>query len=99
MVSEFAVSVFLGAGAFARADAYQRQGRVLDFAWSDDRLILTGRVAGSERQPYSVRVRLRPTGSPELVTGTCDCFVGDRCKHVGAVLLQAIRTPATAVAP
>ena len=69
MVSEFAVSVFVGPNTFARADAYQRQGRVLDHEWSDDHLLLTGHVAGSDQQAYAVRVRLRATGAPELVTG------------------------------
>ncbi|MDQ1530685.1 MAG: hypothetical protein QOE37_790, partial [Microbacteriaceae bacterium] len=98
MYSEFAVGLFVGRSTFARADGYQRQGRVADFTWSDDRLILTGHVRGTDRLPYTVRVRLRATGSPELVTGTCDCPVGDRCKHVGALLLEALRAPARSTA-
>ncbi|MGN6742982.1 MAG: DEAD/DEAH box helicase [Amnibacterium sp.] len=86
---------FVGAATFARADAYQRQGRVTDTRWSSDRTILTGHVRGAARLPYSARVRMRlAEHGPEPVTGLCDCPVGERCKHVGALLLEAVRTPA-----
>ncbi len=86
---------FLGAASYGRADAYQRQGRVTDTRWSNDRTILTGHVRGAARLPYSVRVRMRiGEHGPEPLTGLCNCPVGERCKHVGALLLEAVRTPA-----
>jgi superfamily II DNA or RNA helicase len=89
------VQHFVGRAVFARADAYQRQGRVADTRWSNDRTILTGHVRGAARLPYAVRVRMRiGEHGPEPITGLCDCPVGERCKHVGALLLEALRTPA-----
>lgn len=91
---------FVGQSTFDRADAYQRQGRVSDTRWSTDRTILTGQVKGAGRSPYSARVRLRVAGGgPEPITGLCNCPVGDRCKHVGALLLEAVRTPVPTVRP
>lgn len=94
------MSQFVGPATFTRADAYQRQGRVSDTRWSTDRTILTGSVKGAGRSPYSARVRMRVAGGgPEPITGLCDCPVGDRCKHVGALLLEAVRTPVPTVRP
>ncbi|HET6824507.1 MAG TPA: hypothetical protein VFH64_01165, partial [Amnibacterium sp.] len=67
---------FVGRAVFARADAYQRQGRVADTRWSNDRTILTGHVRGAARLPYAVRVRMRiGAHGPEPITGLCDCPV------------------------
>lgn len=97
MYGEVDVARIVGPAGFARADAYQREGRVSDVRWSTDRTTLTGRVRGSETARYSARVRLRPTpDGPVPISGRCDCPVGSDCKHVGAVLLEGRRGTATA---
>ena len=103
MYSDLDVARITGPAGFARADRYQREGRVSDVRWSTDRTTLTGRVRGSEHARYSTRVRLRPTpDGPVPISGRCDCPVGSDCKHVGAVLLEGRRgapaEPAPAVA-
>jgi superfamily II DNA or RNA helicase len=90
--SDLDVARITGPAGFARADRYQREGRVSDVRWSTDRTTLTGRVKGSEHARYSARVRLRPTpDGPVPISGRCDCPVGADCKHVGAVLLEGRR--------
>ena len=103
MYSDLDVARITGPAGFARADSYQREGRVSDVRWSTDRTTLTGRVRGSEHARYSARVRLRPTpDGPVPISGRCDCPVGSDCKHVGAVLLEGRRgapaAPAASVA-
>ena len=103
MYSDLDVARITGPAGFARADRYQREGRVSDVRWSTDRTTLTGRVRGSEHARYSARVRLRPTpDGPVPISGRCDCPVGSDCKHVGAVLLEGRRgapeSPAATVA-
>ncbi|MFD1721467.1 SNF2-related protein [Amnibacterium endophyticum] len=94
MYSDLDVARITGPAGFARADAYQREGRVSDVRWSTDRTTLTGRVRGSEHTRYSARVRLRPTpDGPVPIGGRCDCPVASDCKHVGAVLLEGRRGP------
>ncbi|TDS75683.1 helicase-like protein [Amnibacterium kyonggiense] len=100
MYSDLDVARITGPAGFARADRYQREGRVSDVRWSTDRTTLTGRVKGSEHARYSARVRLRPTpDGPVPISGRCDCPVGSDCKHVGAVLLEGRRGAPTAPAP
>ena len=96
MYSETDVARITGPAGYARADAYQREGRVSDVRWSTDRTTLTGRVRGAEHTRYSARVRLRPTpDGPVPISGRCDCPVGSDCKHVGAVLLEGARGTAS----
>ena len=100
MYSDLDVARITGPAGFARADRYQREGRVSDVRWSTDRTTLTGRVRGSEHARYSTRVRLRPTpDGPVPISGRCDCPVGSDCKHVGAVLLEGRRGAPAAPAP
>jgi superfamily II DNA or RNA helicase len=100
MYSDLDVARITGPAGFARADSYQREGRVSDVRWSTDRTTLTGRVRGSEHARYSARVRLRPTpDGPVPISGRCDCPVGSDCKHVGAVLLEGRRGAPTAPTP
>ncbi|MGT2424670.1 DEAD/DEAH box helicase [Amnibacterium kyonggiense] len=100
MYSDLDVARITGPAGFARADRYQREGRVSDVRWSTDRTTLTGRVKGSEHARYSARVRLRPTpDGPVPISGRCDCPVGSDCKHVGAVLLEGRRGAPAAPAP
>ncbi|RIX31183.1 DEAD/DEAH box helicase [Amnibacterium setariae] len=100
MYSDLDVARITGPAGFARADRYQKEGRVSDVRWSTDRTTLTGRVRGSEHARYSARVRLRPTpDGPVPISGRCDCPVGADCKHVGAVLLEGRRGAPAAPAP
>ena len=76
----------LGVAIYSRALDYQRSGRVLQLARQGSRL--EGRVRGSQGNEYDVRVELDRQG--EVDDARCSCPYPDLCKHVGAVLLQAI---------
>lgn len=70
---------------------YAAQGRVLNTSVTirGDALEIHGRVEGSEREPYSVIVRVRPGKNRPTTAGTCTCPVGLNCKHVVAVIAAA----------
>ncbi|MEZ5875973.1 MAG: SWIM zinc finger family protein [Hyphomicrobiales bacterium] len=51
-------------------------------------------MQGTERQPYEQHIRIIGEGRQQRIIGWCSCPVGANCKHVGAVLLTALRLPA-----
>jgi uncharacterized Zn finger protein len=75
---------------FARGRDYLRQGAVMGLARSEGRV--TARVAGSDTEPYRVRVKLGPSGVEEADC-TCPYDWGGACKHVVAVLLACMEQP------
>ncbi|MGI9437945.1 MAG: SNF2-related protein, partial [Geminicoccaceae bacterium] len=77
--------------AFARAERYVHQGRVRNVAPGEQRDTLIGRVQGTEYEPYKQHIQIIGTGSTCHIVGSCSCPVGANCKHVGAVLLTALR--------
>ncbi len=90
-----------GAHAFSRGSGYQRLRRVLKLAMNDDGLLI-GSVQGTERRPYRQTVEVQQNGHGVDIMGECTCPIGFNCKHVAALLLEAlVRAPAhwTAVAP
>ena len=79
-------------GTFARGQAYAREGRVRKFAWTKKGC--EGEVAGSGRSVYRQSVRLTRDGAHLDIAGSCSCPMDYNCKHVVAVLIEALaRSP------
>ena len=79
--------------AFVRAERYVHQGRVRDVGPGESAGTLIGHVQGTEREPYEQHIRIVGDGRHRRIIGWCSCPVGANCKHVGAVLLTALRQP------
>jgi len=84
---------------FQRGRSYQRNGRVLEMMESADGCEITGRVRGSGKRLYQVRVTRHTTkfGFEELDTA-CSCPVAVDCKHAAALLLETVARPQRAMA-
>jgi superfamily II DNA or RNA helicase len=80
-----AIRAAVGSAAYARGEAYHRQGRVVELRVDASGSVVHGTVAGGAPTPYTVTATV--TGG--TVNGRCSCPVGGQCKHVGAVLLAA----------
>src|SRR3954451_6733329 len=81
------ITRLVGPASFARGQEYASRGAVLDTSWDAERRILTGRVAGTARQPYDSRIRFSEGGGRNVVS-SCTCPVGGNCKHVAATLIR-----------
>jgi hypothetical protein len=86
-ITDAKIQRWVGATFAQRGRAYQRGGHVVDIRWRGD--TLTGRVQGSEYEPY--RVSIQFDGS--AAEGDCSCPVGYNCKHVAALLYAAMESP------
>jgi hypothetical protein len=73
-----------------RGEDYARKGRVSIFDDGDDGSELFGHVRGSSAIPYDVSVSVMRSRGEVRIIGTCDCPVGEDCKHVAAMLYAAI---------
>src|SRR4051794_36176823 len=83
------ITRLVGPASFARGQEYASRGAVLDTSWDAERRILTGRGAGTARQPYDSRVRIRfSEGGGRNILSSCTCPVGGNCKHVAATLIR-----------
>ncbi|KZX19681.1 SWIM zinc finger family protein [Rathayibacter tanaceti] len=90
--SEQDIRALVGAAAFEKGTAYADEGRVRELQWFGGRTRLFGQVRGSGRSPYAVSVQLRDEGEHwSLLGGACSCPVKHECKHVAAVLVEALR--------
>ena len=76
-------------GTFARGQAYAREGRVRKLAWTNQGC--EGEVAGSGRSVYHQDVRVTRKGAHISIAGSCSCPMDYNCKHVVAVLVEALR--------
>lgn len=65
-------------GTFARGQAYAREGRVGQFAWTKKGC--EGEVAGSGRSVYHQSVRLTRDGAHLDIAGSCSCPMDYNCK-------------------
>lgn len=83
-ITDAKIKDWLGATYAGRGLNYFRNGHVLSYHWSGERL--TGRVQGSEPRPYRVAIRFAG-GYPN---GNCSCPMGGGCKHVAALLYAAM---------
>ncbi|MBO0984614.1 DEAD/DEAH box helicase [Rathayibacter sp. SD072] len=90
--SEQDIRALVGTAAFEKGTAYADEGRVGELQWFGGRTRLFGQVRGSGRSPYAVSVQLREDGGRSiLLGGACSCPVKHECKHVAAVLVEALR--------
>ena len=93
------IADFVTVTAFAKGRAYQGQGRVTGLRISGDFLAIGANVLGSERLPYRVDIALVLKGGQLAdIEGTCTCPMEYNCKHVAAVLLDALARPTAAKA-
>ncbi|HTZ72065.1 MAG TPA: SWIM zinc finger family protein, partial [Acetobacteraceae bacterium] len=95
-ITEDAIRKAVTANAFAAAEAYVRAGRVRRVEVDEDIDLITAKVQGTQKKPYSQMIWLnRDKRGGWKVDGECSCPVGFNCKHVAAVLLAHARTEAT----
>jgi len=80
------IADWLGDHTVAKARAV---GPVSNVQWHG--ATLTGRVQGSEPEPYRTRVRFRTDGGTPWAQSDCSCPVGRNCKHVAALLLAELQ--------
>jgi len=90
-ISEDAVRDVVSPSTFAAAQAYVRDGRVRRIEADEDIDLITAKVQGSAKKPYSQMIWLEQKRGKWVVDGECSCPVGLNCKHVAAVLLAHIR--------
>jgi len=84
-------------GTFARGQAYAREGKVRKIGLT--KTGCDGEVSGSGRSIYHQSVRVTRKGSTLSIAGSCSCPMDRNCKHVVAVLLEALRRSPELVAP
>jgi superfamily II DNA or RNA helicase len=85
------ITIYVTDTAFHRGKSYQRQGRVRNLEISDDLRTITAKVRGSAPEPYQQVIILTPNpGQRTRISGTCTCPLGYNCKHVAAVLIEAL---------
>ncbi len=86
-ITEDHIKRWVGATYAQRGKDYFRSGHVVDVRWRGDQL--TGRVQGSEPQPYRVTILF----DGKHIEGDCSCPVGYNCKHVAALLYAYANAP------
>ena len=85
------IALYVADTAYSRGKSYQRQQRVSNLAVSPDLSSISGIVQGSASEPYEVSVTLTPLANSRAhISGTCTCPQSHNCKHVAAVLLEAL---------
>jgi len=84
-LNDRALRRLLGARAFLRGYDYVRRQAVTDIQMEE--LSATGRVRGTDPEPYSVKLQVTPAG----FTSECSCpafpKINGHCKHVAALLI------------
>lgn len=99
VISLAAIRRLLGEPAFSRGQSYERGGRVRSLAQDGNLFVAT--VQGSPKKPYEQVIGLGfgRDGALSRIHGSCDCPVGQNCKHVAAALIAlATRNAAPAAA-
>jgi superfamily II DNA or RNA helicase len=91
LLSHEAIIQMVGHEAFARAMVYARSGHVFDVDFDAEELTVTGRVRGTVRDDYAVKVFLASSrsGTVSVYRSQCTCPVAMDCKHAAAVLIVA----------
>jgi superfamily II DNA or RNA helicase len=91
LLSNEAITQMVGHEAFARAMVAARGGHVHDVELDEQNLMVSGRVKGTYRDDYAVRVYLASsrTGTVTAYRSQCTCPVVVDCKHAAAVLIVA----------
>ena len=84
-LNDRALRRLLGARAFLRGYDYVRRAAVTDIVMEE--LSATGKVRGTDPEPYSVKLQVTPAG----FTSECSCpafsKINGHCKHVAALLI------------
>jgi superfamily II DNA or RNA helicase len=84
-LNDRALRRLLGARAFLRGYDYVRRAAVNDIVMEE--LSATGKVRGTDPEPYSVKLQVTPAG----FTSECSCpafpKINGHCKHVAALLI------------
>eukprot|EP01037_Dinobryon_pediforme_P001387 gene1387-1408_t len=93
LLDESSVAAQFDEGTFRRGDAYQREGRVSNFALDldGDEPSVSAEVQGSDEDPYLVVVGATTSRGETTFRSVCTCPLESDCKHVVATLLQAVR--------
>ena len=75
-----------------RGLAYARQGRVLEVSVDRQRGRVSGRVKGSVGAAYVLQIELDWSAADRLtaISGDCSCPIAENCKHVAALLHEAL---------
>jgi len=91
LLSNEAITQMVGHEAFARGMVAARGGQVHDVELDEENLVVSGRVKGTYRDDYAVRVYLASsrTGTVTAYRSQCTCPVVVDCKHAAAVLIVA----------
>ena len=97
LLSNEAITQMVGHEAFARALVAARGGHVHDVELDEENLVVSGRVKGTYRDDYAVRVYLASSrsGTVTAYRSQCTCPVVVDCKHAAAVLIVARHLAAT----
>ena len=97
LLSNEAITQMVGHEAFARALVAARGGHVHDVELDEQNLVVSGRVKGTYRDDYAVRVYLASSrsGTVTAYRSQCTCPVVVDCKHAAAVLIVARHLAAT----
>ncbi|WP_284416156.1 MULTISPECIES: DEAD/DEAH box helicase [unclassified Bradyrhizobium] len=86
-----AIRPFFSHAAFQKAEHLQVDGGVVDLEISEDGHELAAEVQGSQSWPYDVEIALKSDKNGRVaVASRCSCPMGHGCKHVAAVLIEAI---------
>jgi superfamily II DNA or RNA helicase len=91
LLSHEAIIQMVGHEAFARAMVSVKSGNVFDVEFNAESLTITGRVKGTVRDDYAVKVILASSrsGAISVYRSQCTCPVAMDCKHAAAVLVVA----------
>ncbi|MFO1145843.1 MAG: DEAD/DEAH box helicase [Rhodospirillales bacterium] len=85
----------MGDAALDRGTRYQRRRQALVTDTNPAGTHIKGRVQGTQRRPYTVNIRLRPHDNGRVeIDGSCTCPMAFNCKHVAALLIESMATPA-----
>jgi SNF2 family DNA or RNA helicase len=85
----------LSAITVERGQDYARRGQVHARQYDGAEGRYAAQVNGSREDPYSVRAQVLPGRTGIKVYGTCTCPMRLNCKHVAAVLVDALTQPNT----
>lgn len=91
-ITEAKIRNWVGSTYAQRGRAYFRGGHVVSIRWRGE--LLTGKVQGSEYEPYMVSIKFGRGGNS--LEGDCSCPVGYDCKHVAALLYAYLDAPPSA---
>ena len=80
------------AGSLARGRQVHAKGLVIDVDVNSGKTVITGRVRGSDRKPYRQVITLKAGTRGTAIHGVCSCPMTINCKHVAAVLIEALQS-------